>query len=153
MLREYVDVRLAGVHPDKVEGAIRESTALHARLWAQAVTAAQKDPRSIPTGLFIQSLNELIDLHSKRVMVGLRSRVPAVIWASLYFVAILAMTQLGYHEGLTSPRRSPAVLALVLTFSAVILLIADLDRPLEGLLTVSQQAMTDLRSSFEQTTP
>ena len=63
------------------------------------------------------------------------------------------MTQLGYHDGLTSPRRSPAVLALVLTFSAVMYLIADLDRPQEGLLTVSQQTMIDLRNSFEGTTP
>jgi hypothetical protein len=63
------------------------------------------------------------------------------------------MAELGYHEGLTSPRRSPAVLALVLTFSAVIFLIADLDRPQEGLLRISQQSMIDLRNSLERTTP
>jgi len=31
------------------------------------------------TGLFIQSLNELIDLHAKRLLVGLRSRIPLSI--------------------------------------------------------------------------
>jgi hypothetical protein len=35
---------------------------------------------------------------------------------------------------------------LVLAFSAILTLVADLDRPQEGLLRVSQQAMIDLRS-------
>lgn len=153
LLREYVDVRLAGVTPEKVDEAAAESTRLHSRLWAQAVAAAEKDPRSIPTGLFIQSLNEVIDLHAKRVMVGLRNRIPVVIWLALYSMAILAMMALGYHEGLSSPRRSPAVLALVLTFSAVMLLIADLDRAHAGYLRVSQQALIDLRNTFEGKTP
>jgi hypothetical protein len=153
LLREYVEVRLKGVQTGMVQQAASESTQLHARLWAEAVAAGEKDPRSVPTGLFIQSLNELFDLHSKRIMAALRNRVPGTIWATLYFVAILAMGQLGYHEGLTSPRRSPAVLALVLTFSAVMFLIADLDRPQEGLLRVSQQAMLDLRNSLQGTSP
>ena len=153
LLRDYVDTRLAAVEPGKLERAVAESTALHARLWKRAVTAAAKGPRSLPTGLFIQSLNQVIDLHAKRMLVGVRNRLPATIWIALYFVSILAMAEIGYHEGLTSPRRSPAVLALVLTFSAVMLLIADLDRPLEGLLRVSQQAMIDLRNSFEGPAP
>ena len=153
LLREYVDVRLAGVTPEKVDQATLESTRLHSRLWAQAVAAAEKDPRSIPTGLFIQSLNQVIDLHSKRVMVGLRNRIPGTIWAALSFVVILAMMALGYHEGLSSPRRSPAVLALVLTLSAVMLLIADLDRAHTGFLRVSQQALIDVRNTFEGTSP
>ena len=65
---------------------------------------------------------------------GLRTRVPGTIWAALYFVAILATGAVGYHAGLTGTRRSLAVLALVLAFSAVMMLIVDLDRPLEGLL-------------------
>lgn len=149
LLRHYVDVRLAAVQPGQLAAAVSESSALHTRLWSQAVAAANKDPRSVPTGLFIQSLNEVIDLHSKRMMVGLRNRVPGAIWVTLYFVAILAMAEVGYHEGLTSQRRSPAVAALVLTFSAVIFLIADLDRPSEGFLTIGQQTMVDLRNSMD----
>jgi hypothetical protein len=40
------------------------------------------------------------------------------------------------------------MLALALIFSVVLLLIADLDRPQRGLLTVSQQAMIDLQKSM-----
>jgi len=38
---------------------------------------------------------------------------------------------------------------VAVTFSAVIALIADLDRPQEGTLTVSQQALIDVRQSMD----
>jgi hypothetical protein len=47
--------------------------------------------------------------------------------------------------------RSPALVIVVLTFSAVIYLIAELDRPQEGLFNVSQQAMVDLRNLLDKT--
>jgi hypothetical protein len=148
LLREYVDVRLEAVQSGKLDQALTRSEELHNRLWSQAVAAAEKD-RSPITGLFIQSLNEVIDLHAKRVMAGLRSRVPGVIWIVLYVLAILAMIMMGYHSGLAHSRRSIAVIALILGFSAVLYLIADLDRPGQGTLRVSQQAMLDLRRSMK----
>ena len=148
LLREYVDVRLEAVQPGKLDQALTKSEELHNRLWSQAVAVTEKD-RSPITGLFIQSLNEVIDLHAKRVMAGLRSRVPGVIWIVLYVLAILAMVMMGYHSGLAHSRRSIAVIALVLGFSSVLYLIADLDRPGQGTLRVSQQSMIDLRKSIK----
>jgi len=125
----------------------RDSEELHKRLWLQAIAATEKD-RSDITGLFVSSLNEVIDLHAKRVMAGLRSRVPGVIWIVLFVLAILAMVIMGYHSGLAHSRRSIAVIALVIGFSSVLYLIADLDRPGQGSLQVSQQSMIDLRQSM-----
>ena len=147
LLREYVDVRLEAIQPGKLAQSVSKSEELHERLWSQAVAATEKD-RSPITGLFVQSLNEVIDLHAKRVMVALRSRVPAAIWIVLYFLAVLSMGAMGYHEGLTSKRRSVAVVAMVLGFSAVLFLIADLDRPGQGTLQISQQSMIDLKKSM-----
>jgi len=100
------------------------------------------------TALFIQSLNEVIDLHAKRVMVALRTRIPQPIWLVLYLLAMLSMAAMGYSQGLTSTRRSLAGFALIVAFSVVMLLIVDLDRPGEGLLRVSQQSMIDLQHSM-----
>jgi hypothetical protein len=149
LLREYVDVRLAGVEPGKTELAIARSGEIHDKLWSCAVSATKED-RSAVTALFVQSLNEVIDLHSKRIQFGLRSRIPVSIWLALYAVTFLSMGVLGYLEGLASSGRSPATIPLVLTFAAVICLIADLDRPGEGLLRVSQQAMRDLKMSLSE---
>jgi hypothetical protein len=148
LLREYVDVRLKGVRTGMIEQAVGRSEELHAQLWAQAVAVGDKNPNSIVVGLFIQSLNEVIDLHSKRVMVGLRSRIPGPIWSILYAVAVLTLAAMGYHGGLAGTSRSLALLAVAFTFSAVMWLIADLDRPGEGALKASQQALIDLRSSM-----
>jgi hypothetical protein len=149
LLREYVDVRVRAVQEGKVAEALVRSEEVHEQLWSQAMTAAEKDPHSIMTGLFIQSLNEVIDLHSKRVLVGIRSRIPISIWGGLFALAIVGMASMGYQAGLSATRRSPAMLLLVLAFAGVLFLITDLDRGHEGLLKVSQAALTDLQKSMQ----
>ena len=148
LLREYVDVRLEAVQPGKLSRSIGRSEELHARLWAHAVAVGEKNPGSIVVGLFIASLNEVIDLHAKRLALGVRNRIPGTIWAALYFVAIIGTSVMGYHAGLAGSGRSLAILPLVLAFSVVITLIADLDRPQEGFLRVGQQPMIDLQRTM-----
>lgn len=148
LLRKYVDQRVALSHDEAVDDAIARSEEIHGLLWQQAAAAAAKDTGSIMTGIFIQSLNDVIDLHSKRVLVGLRSRIPFVLWAGLFCLAVLGMMSVGYQAALSLTRRSPAMIGLVFAFSVVLLLIADLDRGQEGLLRVSQQAMIDLQASI-----
>ena len=46
-----------------------------------------------------------------------------------------------------------SLVVLVLVFAVVLTLIVDLDRPLEGLLTVGQQAMVDLQAQLRALTP
>ena len=89
-----------------------------------------------------------IDLHSKRVTAAFRNRIPPMIWAVLILVAILSMATMGYHAGLNDTRSLVANCALILAFSAVMFLIADLDRAREGLLRVSQQALVDVQESM-----
>ena len=60
---------------------------------------------------------------------------------------------MGYQAGLSAIRRSPAMFLLVLTFAGVLFIIADLDRPGEGFLRVSQAAMTDLQRSMQPVQP
>jgi drug/metabolite transporter (DMT)-like permease len=153
LLREYAAVRIQAPQEGKTAQAITRSEALHELLWAQAADAAKQDRGSIMTGVFIQSLNELIDLHAKRMFVGLRSRIPLVIWVGLFGLAMLGMAAVGYQSGLAATRRSPAMLGLVVAFSLVLYLIADLDRAHGGLLRIGQQAMIDVQRSMQPTPP
>jgi hypothetical protein len=149
LLREYADVRLRGVETGHLAEALSQSEVLHEHLWTEATAAADADGGSIMTGLFIQSLNEVIDLHAKRVQIGVRSRIPWIIWLGLNGLALVSMGAVGYQAGLSATARSPAMLGLVLAFAFVLFLIADLDRGHEGLLQVSQQAMVDLQESMQ----
>jgi hypothetical protein len=153
LLRDYVGVRLNAVRPGNAAEGIRQSENIQQQLWTEAETVGQKNPNSIVVGLFVQSLNEVIDLHAKRLQAGLRSRIPGAIWLGLFAVAALSLATMGYHAGLSGTRRSLAILAVAVTFSVVIELIADLDRPQEGVLRISQQALLDVQRSMNPPAP
>lgn len=144
LLLEYADVRIRGANNRPLEAAIHRSEEIHQELWAQASEAVVQPTDSVVKGLFILSLNEMIDLHAKRIVIGLRNRIPFVIWAGLISLAVLGMTAMGYQAGLSTTLRSPMMFVLILAFVFVMYLSADLDRAAEGLLQVRQQALIDV---------
>lgn len=145
LLREYVQARLEAAKTGDIDKVLRQSEQIHRQLWSEAEALGLEQPNSIMVGLYIQSLNEMIDIHSKRVLVSLRSRLPGILWVTLYLITMLAMAGVGYQEGLSDSKRSWTIVVLVLVFSSIIALIADLDSPVEGFLKVSQEAMIDLQ--------
>jgi hypothetical protein len=142
-LREYAALRVASAASNVTPEVLAKSGAVQDRLWTDAVTVGRQNPSSIVVGLFEQSLNEMIDLGATR-LTAIRNRIPDSIWFVLYIVTILTMAAVGYQFGLTGERSWVVTIFLVLAFAAVILLIADLDRPQFGLVRVSQQAMIDV---------
>ena len=154
LLREYVDNRaqLQTVsNMETVRKIIVRSEELHNQLWSKVVSLTDNSNYSVITPLFISSLNNVFDLHAKRVNAGLRNRIPISIFATLYFVAFLAMAMMGYQAGL-SGRRSPiAGLVLILTFAIVLTLIIDLERPRQEIFSVSQQTIVDLKDKLSRT--
>jgi hypothetical protein len=148
LLREYVNARINAVQQNKVTEAVTRSEEIHTQLWTRAATAAERNPGSIITALFIQSLNDVIDLHAKRLQVATRSRIPPSIWGVLLGLAAVGMAAMGYQAGLSGTRRSLPMLFLAMAFAGVLFLIVDLDRAHDGLLRVSQQAMIDLQKNM-----
>jgi len=148
LLREYVEIRLQSLK--KMEVALARSLELHELLWNQATLAAEKNPQNLNL-LIIQSINEVINIHHKRLNVAVRNRIPADIWLTLYMITAFAMVTVGSQVGLTRTRRFNQVIPMVLAFSALITLVADLDRPAQlGLIKVSQETMIDLEKSMSR---
>lgn len=128
LLREYVDVRLQAMVPAGLGRALRRSAGLHEALWDQAEASAAAEPASLPVSLLVASLNEVIDLHQRRVTIALYLRLPPSILWLLYVVAVASLLVQGYSSGLTKTRaRLPAVVVIV-SVASVMLLIVDLDR-------------------------
>ena len=146
LLREYVQVRLDITQrvptPEEFSAALSRSSEIHEALWQQAKAMAAKDSGIVPTGLFIQSLNELIDDQEKR-LTALRNRVPNVVLLALYGVAAVAGAFSGYAGGLSKRSSRLPMYVMIFLIAAVILLIQDLDRPSTGFITTSQQPMID----------
>src|SRR5262245_41901246 len=132
-------------------GRGRSNRRLRGRLWSQAIAAREKASSPIFTGYFIQSLNDLIALHVRRLTIGREFRIPTTIWIVLFVIMPLAAASVGCHGGLTGESRPLVAVAFVLTISVVMTLIADLDTPRKGTLRVSQQALADVRRMMNDT--
>jgi len=151
LLRDYVKVRLELTQrpttPADLAAAIEKSNVLQEELWQQAEAMLAIDKGVVPTGLFIQTLNEMIDDQAKR-LAALRNRVPNVVQLALFAVAIIASGFAGYATGVNKRRSRFPVYVMGLLVGGVILLILDLDRPGAGFIEVSQQPMIDTASSI-----
>ncbi|MGK7909946.1 MAG: hypothetical protein AB4050_00465 [Synechococcus sp.] len=150
LLQEYISLGVEAVqNPDKIARALVEIQDIHARLWDIANDSSNQEKDSELVGRYIDSLNELIDLHSTRVVVGLQYRIPKGVWLLVYFITILTMMSVGYEFGLTSSNTTVGFLLLALMFSAVILVIVDLDNPAKSIfVTVSQQPLIEVQEKF-----
>jgi hypothetical protein len=149
-LREYVTVRLKAAETGDLEEANNRSQKLHNQLWSLLNIARSQTNDQVLLALYVESINLTMDLHTRRIIAASQLRIPTIIWIVLYGVALLDMTEMGYQTGITGSRRSPAFLALVISFSAVLWLIADLDRPREGAISVSQKSMRELEQTMRE---
>jgi hypothetical protein len=151
LLRDYVKLRLDMTQrvltPAEFDAAVARSSQIHEGLWQQAMAMAAKDSGIVPTGLFIQSLNEMIDDQEKR-LTAFRNRVPNVVLLTLYGVAAVAGAFSGYAGGLGKGSSRLPVYVTIFLICAVILLIQDLDRPSTGFITTSQQPMIDTAAAI-----
>ena len=78
LLRAYTAVRIGlGVpfDPPKMERDVARSLALQSQLWQHAVAITQAAPQSLPAYRFVASLNEMNNIHERRLTV-LRNHVP-----------------------------------------------------------------------------
>ena len=152
LLRQYVDARLnlneANVNTPPFNEAAEHSKRLQEDLWLDAAAVAQND-RSAVTATFINSLNETIDLHEKRVA-AFENRIPLSIWFLIVSVSLIAV----FTRGCTITSRFWLTLILVpITIALVVALIADLDTPSRGLIRLDQRAMQRLKADMHPETP
>ena len=68
LLREYVEVRLAAASdPTQLESTITRSEEIHGELWSIVEDNVRQGQESDIMALFIESINEVIDVHTLRL--------------------------------------------------------------------------------------
>lgn len=148
LLREYVPLRILD-DENALDEKIRRSVEIHDQLWALAEDLARESGELPVVAIYIESLNETIDLHESRITAGLYARVPpTVIWLLVVGV-VLSVGMVGYNAGLTGRRSVISALVLAVALTAVMTLVIDLDRPADGILKTNQQPLIDLRESLQ----
>ncbi|HPF71862.1 MAG TPA: hypothetical protein PLQ13_14410 [Candidatus Krumholzibacteria bacterium] len=150
LLREYVDLRvnLAGLKDmEAARAAVRRSELIQDELRDQARILAEH-PNAV-LSIFMQSLSELTDLQMKRVRAAVWNRIPPTIEVMLYVLAFMGLLTMGYNAGLSGTRPMLPTLVLALAFSAIIVLIIDLERPNQTLFEVSQEPMRAVQARMQ----
>ena len=125
---------------------------LHAELWTQTKDLIRQTADTETRALFIESINELIELHTTRLTAGV-SRVPETIILVLMMGAVLTLGVMGYSAGLTARRGILSALVLMAALGTILTLVIDLDRPRDGFLRISQQPLIDLREELGNPPP
>jgi hypothetical protein len=99
LLLQYVAARQvysrASLGQQELTTAIDRTKSTQTSLWQIAHEPARQNPTAI-SGLFVSSLNEMIDLCEKR-LTALENRIPA-IWLMLLLIAFLTCFTFGYWQ-------------------------------------------------------
>ena len=144
LLREYVEIRLAAAADESLfESNLARSEAIHNELWSIVEETVRQGNESDIMALLVESINEVIDVHSLR-LAAVDLRLPELLWMVLYAATMLSFLLVGVANSADKKRDPVAILLFTLALVAVLMIIVDLDRPQQGILTVSQTALTDL---------
>ena len=147
LLKEYVNLRVnMYYYPETLQEGLKRSDEILDRLWKISSAYAMSQPSSEIVALYLQSLNETIDMHTTRVTVSITQKIPIAIWLTAYILAFISMFVTGFEAGINKARMSIPSFLLALTFALVTTLISDLDRSREGIFKVNQTPMIELQT-------
>jgi len=155
LIREYVETWLAFRAANdmaQIDATEAHASVIENQLWKLAQEATTADPHSIPAGLFVAAMNDVIDLHEKRHR-SILDRVPEVVFYLLFLVSAFALGQIAYSSGLSGHRHPVANVLFACIIAMVLVVIMDVDRPRRGVIQVSQESMLRLHESLKAPSP
>ncbi len=165
VLRQYLNVRIQEGQVDFTDEATRLDLLdlagqLEAQLWRHAARAAEQDGGPVTSGLFIQSLNDLIDASAARAAANTR-HVPEIVIVMLFATVLISTAMVGFASGIAGHRPTSGAFVLMMLIALVVYLIIDLDRPRRGAIQVSQESLlilqrtiaTELEQGIPQSVP
>jgi len=149
-LKDYVEIRINIVeHPESLNTAIQDAQAIQSDIWQQ-LTALSKEVNGNDriNALLIDSINTMFDNQSRRISVGLIDKIPSAIWAALFILILISMFEVGYLLGRMKKSNWVLIMALSLSFSAVVIIIVDLDS-LKGHIQLNHQQLYTLYQKIQ----
>lgn len=155
LLHEYVNHRvqlhlaLADVATEKDGRRASRSEQIEDQMWQVIQRAAELQPPAPGAEAMYKGVIDAALIHLQRLQAH-ESRVPdPVIWL-LLFGALTAMTAVGLAGGLGNHQGLPARLSVSVLLCATIFVLLDLDKPLRGIIQVSQAPMLHLRQVLDR---
>jgi len=154
-LRSYVQARIdfaAATAPGARDEPSRRSAMLQTQMWAMAVRAARHDPYSVEDMLFVQTLNNTIDLSSEQAA-ALNGTIPGSVLAIVIAVMLLAAALLGANYGRSGRLGVAAYSVFAAMLALTVATIIDLDRPQSGFIRVPLDSLVQTQQLVESLKP
>ena len=127
--------------------AVASGERLQRSLWRLAGEALADAPTGSAPRLYVETLNDMIDMQTVQVS-ALNNRVPNAVLVIEVVGAAIALALLALYLAILA--RGVLTVVLAAAFVSVLLLITfDLDRPVRGLVRVPDTPLVDLRASME----
>jgi hypothetical protein len=150
LLVEYTKLRIdLAKDANLLQGALIRSNEINDALWGIVINFRKAYPEDKGIIPLMGATNAVIDIYGARVFVG-SQHIPVIIWAVLVAMTILAMFAIGYQMGVEHRMSNLLAIIVTLTFSAVLFLIADLDRYDQGFFVLPDQPMIDFYESIAE---
>ena len=150
-LVRYTDtsIRLSHSVPTsaKARRAVADGQKLQRQLWGLAGQALAEAPLASAPRLYVETLNQMIDMQTVRVA-ALNNRVPGPVLAVEVTFAAVALGLLAFYLAILGRGMLPVLLAAAL-IGLLLLVTFDLDRPTRGLIRIPATPLTSLRASME----
>ena len=153
LLREYVPLRIFSGDTSQLATNLQRGAVLREQMWVIERDAARSGQSSDLISSLGDTLAELATLNQSRVVGALYARVPEPLVILLVFGSILSLGMVGYSAGLRERRSVITAVVLVVAMGAVLMLLIDIDRPQEGVINVSQQALIDVQGQIGSPSP
>jgi hypothetical protein len=151
LLVRYTDtsIRLSRAVPTSAaqRQTVADGQKLQGQLWGLAGQALTDAPVASAPRLYVETLNEMIDMQTVRVA-ALNNRVPGAVLAVEVTFAAVALGLLGFYLAILGRSVLPVLLAAGL-ISLLLLVTFDLDRPTRGLIRIPATPLTNLRASMD----
>lgn len=149
-LEEYTAIRVFVMdHPEQIQDILKKSQNIQNNIW-EVITKLTKSESGnhVINGLLIRSVNDMFDFQTKRISKALIDKIPKFIWGALFLLVFIAMFEVGYLLGKAETSNWVLVVALSMAFSAIIIIIVDLDS-VTGFITINPQVLYDMYSRIK----
>lgn len=153
ILRRYVDLQLAYFSArdyEHLNALTQESSKVQAELWSATAEVASANQSSVVIGLYEAAVNQVIDMHTRRMEVFL-NHIPETIWRIQTLIGVSGFFIIGYLSGVCRRKRYLVRVIAALMVALVIAIIVDLDRPLAGPTKIIPHALIDLQNTMRST--
>src|SRR3954452_7605123 len=127
------------------DAAAREEL-IQRQLWGLAGRSLSESPTASAPRLYVETLNEMIDNETVRV-VALSNRVPTAVLVLEVVASAVALGLLAAYLAISGRGELTVVLASALV-AFLLLVTADLDRPTRGMIRVPDTALTNQLASM-----